>query len=139
MYSYISRMHKSCPRCALTNPNQSKSWELIYRFPVQASFLVLHINGYQAGIPSGFEGASHYLIACCCMCTFGTMEPVANANATTYVSAIMKIILQYGFCHTCILAKDSKFFGVCREALDLLKIIVMSSAVAITTQCWSSG
>jgi hypothetical protein len=50
------------------------------------------------------------------------MEPVTNANATTYAATIMKIILQYGFCHTCILDKDSKFFGVCWEALDLLKI-----------------
>jgi hypothetical protein len=34
----------------------------------------------------------------------------------------MKIILRYGFCHTVVLDKDSKFFGVCREALDLLQI-----------------
>jgi hypothetical protein len=34
----------------------------------------------------------------------------------------MKIQLRYGFCHTIILDKDSNFFGVCREALDLLKI-----------------
>jgi hypothetical protein len=34
----------------------------------------------------------------------------------------MKIIMQYGFCHTVVLNKDSKLFGVCRESLDLLKI-----------------
>ncbi len=34
----------------------------------------------------------------------------------------MKIIMQYGFCHTVVLDKDSKFFGVCHESLDLLKI-----------------
>jgi hypothetical protein len=34
----------------------------------------------------------------------------------------MKMILRYGFCHTIVLDKDSKFFGICREALDLLKI-----------------
>jgi hypothetical protein len=56
------------------------------------------------------------------MCTFGTLEPVANANATTYASAIMKIILEYGFCHTFVLDKDSKVFGVFWEALDLLQI-----------------
>jgi hypothetical protein len=50
------------------------------------------------------------------------MEPITNANATTYASGIMKIILRYGFCHTVVLDKDSKFFGVCREALDLLNI-----------------
>ena len=50
------------------------------------------------------------------------MEPVANPSATTFASAIMKIQLRYGFCHTSVLDKDSKFFGVCREALDLLQI-----------------
>ena len=34
----------------------------------------------------------------------------------------MKIILGYGFCHTFVLDKDSKFLGVCWEALDLLHI-----------------
>jgi hypothetical protein len=47
------------------------------------------------------------------------MEPVLTANATTYAAAIMKIMLQFGFCHTCVIDKDSKFNGVCREALDL--------------------
>ena len=56
------------------------------------------------------------------MCTFAVMKPVANANTSPYASSIMKIILQYGFCHTVVLDKDSKFFGVCREALDLLQI-----------------
>jgi hypothetical protein len=40
----------------------------------------------------------------------------------TLASAIMKIQLRYGFCHTIVLDKDKKFYGVCREALDLLKI-----------------
>jgi hypothetical protein len=42
----------------------------------------------------------------------------------------MKILLRYGFCHTIVLDKDSKFFSVCREAIDLLKINchVLSSA-----------
>ena len=56
------------------------------------------------------------------MCTFGALETVTGMNATTFASTIMKIQLQYGFCHTIILDKDSKFFDVCREALDLLKI-----------------
>ena len=34
----------------------------------------------------------------------------------------MKILLSYGFCHTAVLGKDAKFFGVCSEALDLLQI-----------------
>ncbi len=50
------------------------------------------------------------------------MEPVQHANSKSFASAIMKIQLHYGFCHTIVLDKDSKFYGVCREALDLLNI-----------------
>jgi hypothetical protein len=56
------------------------------------------------------------------MCTFAAMEPVLTANATTYTTAIMKIMLQFGFYHTCVLDKDSKFYGMCREALDFIKV-----------------
>jgi hypothetical protein len=34
----------------------------------------------------------------------------------------MRIQLCYGFCHNIFLDKDSKFYSVCREALDLLQI-----------------
>jgi hypothetical protein len=113
--------HK-CPGCALTNPTRGKSRELIYNFPIEAPMMVLHIDGYQAGKELGFKGSSHYLIACCRMSMFAVMEPVTNANSTTYASVITKIILCFGFCHTAVLNKDSKFFGVCRKALDLLQI-----------------
>jgi hypothetical protein len=84
--------------------------------------MVLHIDGYQANKESGFKGSSHYLVTCCGMCSFAAMEPITNANPTTYASAILKIILQYGFCHTVVLNNDSKFFCMCRKALDLLQI-----------------
>jgi hypothetical protein len=115
-------MCHSCPGCALTNPTRSKLRKLIYCFPIEAPFMVLHIDGYQVGAASGFEGSSHYLIACCGMCMFAAMKPVANANATTYAATIMKIILCFGFCHTCILDKDGKVLGVCQEAMNLLQI-----------------
>ncbi len=110
------------PRLCLAKPTRGKSKELLYNFPIKALFLVLHIDGYQAGKESGFEYSSHYLVACCGTCTFAVMELVLTANATIYASAIMKIMLRFGFCHTCVLDKDSKFYGVCRKALDLLKV-----------------
>jgi hypothetical protein len=122
MHSYISHMCQFCPGFALTNPTRAKLSKLIYNFPNEAPFLVLHIEGYQASEELGFKGSSHYLIECCGMCTFAGMEPIVNANATMYASAIMKITLHFGFYHTCILDKDSKLFGVCQEALDLLQI-----------------
>jgi hypothetical protein len=82
----------------------------------------MHFDVYVAGKHVGFEGSYAYLIGCCRMCSFACMEPVSKPSLTTFASAIMHILLHYGFCHTAVLDKDSKFFGVCREALDLLRI-----------------
>jgi hypothetical protein len=121
MYSYIKRMCSACPGCALANPTKGRSCELVYNFPIKTPFLVLHVNAYSAGAHSGFEGSDVYLVACCGMCTFA-LKPVTGANATTFALAIMKIQLRYGFCHTVVLDKDSKFYGIFCESLDLLKI-----------------
>ena len=115
-------MCNACPGCALSNPTWSQSLELIYNFPIEALMKVIHIDGYAASKQQGFEGSGMYLIACCGMCTFAAVEPVSNASATTFASAIMKIMLRYGLSHTVVLDKDSKFLGVCWESLDLLHI-----------------
>jgi hypothetical protein len=104
------------------NPTHGKSSELVYNFPIEAPFLVIHFNAYAAGKHSGFEGSGVYLIDCWGMCSFACMEPVTNLSATSFASAIMKILLRYGLCHTAALDKDTKFYGVCRKALDLLQI-----------------
>ena len=122
MYGYIKRMCSVCPGCALSNPSRARSSELVYNFPIEAPFLVIHFDAYVAGKHAGFERSDAYLIGACGMCSFACMEPVTNPSATTFASAIMRILLWYGFCHTAVLDKDSKFFGVCREALDLLQI-----------------
>jgi len=83
MYSYVKKMCAACPDCALSNPTKAKSSELVYNFPIEAPFLVLHVDAYKAGAHSGFEGSELYLVACCGMCTFGALEPVTGANATT--------------------------------------------------------
>ena len=122
MYVYVKHMCHACPGCALSNPMCGKSSELIYNFPIKTSFLVIHFDAYATGKHSGFEGSYVYLIDCCGMCSFACMEPITNPSATTFASTIMKILLHYGFCHTAILDKDTKFYGVCRKALDLLQI-----------------
>jgi hypothetical protein len=90
----------------------------------------MHFDAYAAGKHAGFKGLECYLLGCCSMTGFSCMEPIANASATTFASAIMKILLRYGFCHTAVLDKDANFFGVCSKALDLLQIHrhVLSSA-----------
>ena len=74
MYTYIMKMCSVCPGCSLSNAKRSS--ELVYGFPCEAPMNVIHIDGYQAGKHSGFEGSSVYLIACCGMCTFSAMEPI---------------------------------------------------------------
>jgi hypothetical protein len=122
MFAYVKCMWQACPGCALSNPHCGKSSELVYNFPIEAPFLVMHFDAYVAGKHAGFERSDAYLISCCGMCSFTCMEPITNPSSTTFASAIMCIILRYGFCHTAVLDKDSKFFGVCCEALDLLQI-----------------
>ena len=122
MFSYIKKMCSACPGCALSNPSPSISSELVYNFPVDAPFNVMHFDAYSAGKSSSFEGFECYLLGCCGMTAFACMEPITHATATTFAAAIMKILLRHGLCFTAVLDKDSKFFGVCREALDLLHI-----------------
>ena len=122
MYSYIKRMCHACPGCALSNPTRGSSSELIYHFPIKAPFRVLFVDAYSAGKYSGFEGSGVYLIAACGMTGFSSMKSIQHANLTSFASGIMKIQLRFGFCHTIVLDKDSKFFGEFKEAVDLLQI-----------------
>ncbi len=93
MYAYVKRKCLACPGCALLNPTCGKSSKLVYNFPIEAPFLVMHFDAYAAGKHSGFEGSDVYLNGCCGMCSFACMKPVTNQSATTFASAIMKILL----------------------------------------------
>ncbi len=115
-------MCNACPGCALANPTKGRSSELIYQFPIKAPFLVLFVDTYYAGKHSSFEGFEVYLVACCGMTGFAAMEPIPHANSKNFASAIMWIQLCFGFCHSIVLDKDSKFYSVYRKALDLLQI-----------------
>jgi hypothetical protein len=115
-------MCNACPGCALANPTKSTLSKLVYNFPIEAPFLVLVVDVYSAGKHSSFDGSKVYLIACCGMSGFASMEPIQHDKYKNFASGIMKIQLHYESCHTVVLNKDSKFFGVCRKALDLLHI-----------------
>ncbi len=106
----------------------------MYNFPIEVPFLVLFIDAYSAGKHLSFDGFEVYLIACCGMTGFASMKPIQHANSKNFASAIMKTQLRYGFCHTVVLDKDSKFFGVCSEALDSFKSIAMFSLATTITQ-----
>jgi hypothetical protein len=115
MFSYVRRMCHACLECALSNPTRGPSSELIYHFPIEAPFCVLFVNAYSAGKYSGFKGSKVYLIAACGMTGFSAMESIQHANSTMFVSGIMKIQLNFGFCHTIVLDKDSIFLENSRK------------------------
>jgi hypothetical protein len=49
MYSYVKQMCSACPGCALLNPTKAKSSKLVYNFPIEAPFMVLHVDVYMEG------------------------------------------------------------------------------------------
>jgi hypothetical protein len=115
-------MCAKCPACALANRNTRRASELVYRFPITAPFLCVHADGYSAGSHANFDGDKTYLIVVDGMTTFAVMEPVRKPDAAGFASALMKILLQFGLCHTLVLDKASAFFGVFREVVELLQL-----------------
>jgi hypothetical protein len=93
MFGYIKRMYSACPGCTLSNPSCAKPSELVYNFPIEAPFLVIHFNAYVAVTHAGFEGSNAYIIGACGMCGFACMEPIINPSTMTFASAIMRITL----------------------------------------------
>jgi hypothetical protein len=113
-------MCAKCPACALANRNVSRSSDLIYGFPISAPFMVIFADGFAAGAHANFDGDKTYLITMDGMTGFAVMEPVRQTNAKGFAEALMRILLRFGLCHTLVLDKDSKFFGVFREVVALL-------------------
>ena len=69
-----------------------------------------------------FEGDECYLILSDGMTAFSVVEPCKHANSTNFASALMKIQLRFGLCHTLVLDKDSKFFAIFRDVAELLQL-----------------
>jgi hypothetical protein len=122
MYSYVKRMCHACLGCALSNSARRTSSELVYHFPIEAPFCILFVDAYKVGNHTSFEGDEAYFISCCGMTGFAAIKPIKHATSQTFASAVMKIQLRFGLCHTIVLDKDSTFFGAFKEACDLLQI-----------------
>ena len=122
MYKYIERLISACPGCKLSNITQRRTSDLVYSFPIDAPMHVIFVDIYAAGTQPNFEGTIYYLIAVCGMTSFAVCEATSEQNAETFASAIMKIWLRFGFSHTLVVDKDTKFLGAFKEAAELLKI-----------------
>ncbi len=129
-------MCSACPGCALSSPSCAKLSELVNNFPIEAPLLVIHFDAYIAGKHAGFEGSDAYLLGACGMCGFACMEPITNPSATTFASAIMRILLRYGFCHTAVLlTRIASSLASATRQWSFCKLIVTSYQVQTTTQC----
>ena len=84
LYFYNKQICNACPGWPLANPIKSKSPELVYNFPIKAPFLVLFINAYSEGRHSSIDGSKAYLIACCGMSGFASMEPIQHTNSKNF-------------------------------------------------------
>lgn len=119
MYSYSEKLCKQCAGCRLANPGIQKSVELVYNFPVTEPLSVMHLDGYSAGALKSYNGCSSYLVAACNMTSFGIIEGIEHADATSFTAALMKMQLRYGFFRVLVLDKDSKFYATFRETVQL--------------------
>jgi hypothetical protein len=122
MYSYITNLVSHCAGCRLSNPTLRKSAELVYNFPVDEPCLCMHLDCYQAGALKTYDNVSCYVVGACNMTGFGMLEGISEPNSTNFAKALMRFQLRYGFFHTIILDKDSKFYATFRETCQLLKI-----------------
>ena len=89
---------------------------------------VLFVDIYAAGAEFNFVGTRHYLIAACGMMSFAIAEDTAEQNSTAFAASLMRIWLRFGFSHTIVVDKDSKFLGefVKTAALLCINIHVLS-------------
>ena len=122
MYQYIKRMCKTCPGCGLSNITKNRYADLVYSFPIDAPMRVLFVDIYAASTEFNFEGTRHYLIAACGMTSFGVCKATAEQSLTVFSAALMKIWLRFGFSHTIVVDKDSKFLREFVKTSALLKI-----------------
>ena len=91
MFTHSAKYCRQYTGCALANITRRIS-ELCYKFPVEALFLVLYIDGYQVGAHKNVEGSNGYFIAADVMMSFACMETIANASATPYAVTLMNKI-----------------------------------------------
>ena len=122
LYKYCKAAISNCPGCAISNCTRRTSSDLVYSFPVDAPMRVLMVDIYSVGTDVNFEGNRYHLIACDVMTSFSVSEPTPEQNATVFAGALMKIFLRFGFSHTIVVDKDSKFRGVFADTAKLLNI-----------------
>ena len=126
MYKYVHHMINTCAGCKLAHSKLRKASSIVYNFPIDEPFKVIHADEYSVGSDTSFDGVKTYMNVLCGMTGFAVSEPIMqnNVNAKGFAKAMMKILLNHGICHTIVIDKDSKFLGVFKETTQLLQLRV---------------
>ena len=124
MYKYIDFNIQHCAGCNLTKSRIRKSSSLVYSFPIDQPWMVLHADVYTIGTEQGFSGEKSFMNVLCGMCTFCAVEGLGinDMNSQGFSKAIMKICLTLGLPHTIVMDKDSKFRKTFEDTMNLLGI-----------------
>jgi hypothetical protein len=114
MYKYISHFISNCAGCRLSNARLRKSSTLVYHFPIDEPFKIIHADVYSVGSEQAFDGEKGHMNILDGMTGYAVSEPLLSnqMNAAGFAKAIMKILLANGLAHTIVIDKDSKFRGV---------------------------
>jgi hypothetical protein len=136
MYKYISHFISNCAGCRISNARMRKSSPIIYNFPINEPFKVIHAQVYAVGSEQAFKGKKGHMNVLDGMTGYAISEPLlANQmNAAGFSKAIMKILLANGLAHTIVINKDSKFRRLVRDDV----IITNQSSHHIWWQPWST-
>jgi hypothetical protein len=124
MYRYIDHLCQHCVGCKLSKSRVRKSSSLIYSFPMDEPFKIIHADVYSVGVDQAFDGEKCYMNVLCGMTGYAISEPLSpgQINAAGFAKALMKILLANGLSHTIVIDKDSKFRGTFEETMQLLQI-----------------
>ena len=124
MYKYISHFISNCAGCRLSNARLRKSSTLVYHFPIDEPFKIIHADVYSVGSEQAFDGEKGHMNILDGMTGYAVSEPLLSnqMNAAGFAKAIMKILLANGLAHTIVIDKDSKFRGVFEQTMKLLQI-----------------
>jgi hypothetical protein len=112
MWHYVSTMIQRCAGYQLANSRLQRSSSLVFSFPLNGPFRVIHANAYSVGVDQGFDKEKSNMKVLCGMTGFAVSEPLHSdkMKSSGFAKAIMKISLSHGLLpHTIIVDKDSKF------------------------------
>ena len=122
MYQYWKIMLAYWRGRYLDHRTVQRSTDLVYGFPIDAPMRVLFVDIDDAGHNINFDGNNHHLIAACVMTGFDVSKSTKDQTSKTLASALMKILLRFGFYYTIVVIKSTSLLNVFTETASLLYI-----------------